>query len=293
MDPRIAQYIRDYSDKYTREALTQQLLDVGYTREAIDATWAAIEKEGRDDTAGQGFWGRFFLILVGINVAVIVLIGLGTGAFFAPERLGLLVIAAVALTIGALIAWGIVALVGPTRMGRTTAMVIGVAIPLVFALLIGGSCYALLASLGPPPSSGTLTLQVDPPLSLDATGPARCQASAQGDHYTVYTESAMDSSQGPVSVYVNAYPEGVGGQLIPTVNITLGDPERPDERFVDYQPGSSPSAGIELEPGSTAMSGSLTFEGFLPGEAFDEQGQPIDRFDADPISGTISWSCES
>jgi len=45
--------------------------------------------------------------------------------------------------------------------------------------------------------------------------------------------------------------------------------------------------------GSTDTSGSLTFEGFLPAEAFDEQGNPIDRSDADPISGTISWSCDS
>ena len=61
MDQRIADYIRDHRGTYTREALTQQLIDAGYTREAIDATWAALDTPDPDDTAGEGFWGRFFL----------------------------------------------------------------------------------------------------------------------------------------------------------------------------------------------------------------------------------------
>ena len=97
MDQRIADYIRDHRGTYTREALTQQLLDAGYTREAIDATWAALDTPDPDDTAGEGFWGRFFLVLIGINVAVLVLVGLGTGSFSSPERLGLLAILGVAL----------------------------------------------------------------------------------------------------------------------------------------------------------------------------------------------------
>ena len=117
MDQRIADYIRDHRGKYTREALTQQLLDAGYTREAIDATWAVLDTPDPDDTAGEGFWGRFFLVLIGINVAVLVLVGLGTGSFSSPERLGLLAILGVALGIGALIAWGVVALVGPIEDG--------------------------------------------------------------------------------------------------------------------------------------------------------------------------------
>ena len=86
MDQRIADYIRDHRGKYTREALTQQLIDSGYTREAIDATWAALDTPDPDDTAGEGFWGRFFMILVGINVAVIVLVGLGDRPVFSSDR---------------------------------------------------------------------------------------------------------------------------------------------------------------------------------------------------------------
>ena len=119
-----------------------------------------------------------------------------------------------------------------------------------------------------------------------------CQRPPEGESYfNVYTQSPMNSSQGPISVYINAFPEREGGEAVPMVGITIGNPEQ-NQNFVDYQPGSGPSAGIELDPASTPTVGSLTFEGFLPTQLFDEQGQPIDRFDADPISGTISWTCE-
>ncbi|HEX7196630.1 MAG TPA: hypothetical protein VF364_07320, partial [Candidatus Limnocylindria bacterium] len=131
MDPKIADFIRANRRTYTREAITQQLLDAGHERAAIDATWAMLDAPDPDQTAGEGFWGRFFLMLAGINLAVLLLVGLGTGALFAAERIGLLGVLAVALAIGALIAWGIVAATGPTKMGRTTATVVGAVIPLL------------------------------------------------------------------------------------------------------------------------------------------------------------------
>ena len=196
-----------------------------------------------------------------------------------------------------MISLGIVAVTGPARLGRGTAIAIGGIVPLIFTFLIAGSCYALISSIGtpaPPPLSGTLTVQIDPPMSLEATGAASCQPPPRGESYfNIYTTAPISSSEGPVNVYISAYAETPGGELVPTVSIGLGDPAQGSGAFVDYQPASGPSAGIELASGSTATSGSLTFDGFLPAEAFDEQGQPIDRNDADPISGTISWSCES
>ena len=148
--------------------------------------------------------------------------------------------------------------------------------------------------IAPPPLSGTLTVQIDPPMSLEATGAASCQPPPSGESsINVYTTAPISSSEGPVNVYIGVYPETTGGEPVPSVSISIGDPTQAGGQVVDYQPSTGPSAGIELEPGSSSTSGSLTFEGFLPAEAFDEQGQPIDRSDADPISGTITWSCES
>ena len=291
-DPRIADFINANRSRLTREAITQQLREAGYAQEAIDATWTVLDTPDADDEVGQGFWGRFWIYLIGINVAAFLLVGLVTRMI--PNAVYLAVILGIALAIGAFITLGVVSLIHPERLGRGAAIAIGAVVPLLFAFLIAGACYALVGSMGPlppPPLNGTLTLQVDPPLALEASGSVSCQQPPEGEaYYNVYTQSPMNSSHGPISVYINAFPERDGGEAVPMVGITIGSPEQ-IEGFVDYQPGSGPSAGIEVEPGSTPTVGSLTFEGFLPTEMVDQQGQPIDRFDADPISGIITWNC--
>jgi hypothetical protein len=278
MDQRIADYIRDHRGTYTREALTQQLLDAGYTREAIDATWAALDTPDPDDTAGEGFWGRFFLILVGINVAVIVLVGLGTGSLFAPERIGLLAILAVALAIGALIAWGIVALVGPTRMGRTTATVIGIVIPLVFALLIGGSCYALLSAFGPPPRAGTMDLQTDTQ-GLSGSGDATCFL------YSTDTFSMFGQLPGSpyTTVSVNADSAVAGGVAV-SVSLEPTSETEPSQSWSTYAGDHEISADIT----GGGLAGTVTFTDLQS----DLSGPEFEGSAPDPISGTITWNCD-
>jgi hypothetical protein len=292
-DPRIADFITAHRGRLTRKAITQQLRDAGYEQEAIDATWAVLDTPDPDDQVGDSFWGRFWIYLIGLNAAAFLVVGLATQ--IVPNETGLAAVLGVALAIGGVIALGLVAMIHPTRLRRSGAIAIGAVIPLIFAFLIAGSCYALIGIMGgpsPPPLAGTLTLHVDPPVSVEATGQASCQPSADGsDFYSVFTDAPMGAGQ--ISVFVSAYAVVDGGEAVPSVSILFGDPEQVGVTSFEYQPGSGPSAGIEMEPGSNATAGSATFEGFLPVEAFDEQGRPIDRFDADPISGTISWSCES
>ena len=282
MDQRIADYIRDHRGTYTREALIQQLLDAGYTREAIDATWAALDTPDPDDTAGEGFWGRFFLVVIGTNVAVLVLVGLGTGSFSSPERLGLLAILGVALGIGALIAWGVVALVGPSKMGRTTAMVIGFGIPLVFSLLIGGSCYALLTGLGPPPRSGTLELEVDAEPSLSQTGTARCIVYSEGA-FSVFGELPGTPY---VSVSVDNYPPTGGPATgnVETVAIYADQGAGTESRSWSTYAGPSELVS-EVEGGGS--SGTVTFND-LQSDLTGPEGPEVKALSVDPISGTIT-----
>lgn len=290
-DRRIADYISANRAKFTREAITEQLLEAGYERESIDATWTVLDTRDPDDVVGESFWGRFWIYLIGLNVVAFLLVGLATTMI--PNETGLAAILGIMLAIGAAIALGIVAVTRPTRLGRGAAIAIGGIVPFVFTFLIAGSCYALVESLGPiapPPLNGTLTLQIDPPMALEVSGPASCQPPPEGEAYfNVYPQEPLSSAQGPIYVYVSAFPEGPGGELIATVSISIGDPAQGP--VVDYV--SEGGSAVVLEPGSSATSGSVTFENFLPAEAFDEQGNPIDRSDADPISGTVSWSCES
>jgi hypothetical protein len=285
MDQRIADFIRDNRREYTREAITQQLIDAGYQREAIEATWAALDTPDPDDTAGEGFWGRFFLMLIGVNLAILVVVGLGTGSFASPERIGLIGVLAVALGIGALIAWGLVAAIGPSRMGRTSATVFGLGIPLVIALLIGGSCYALVSSLGPPPHSGTLELEVDAPSSFAGSGPGTCTVGQSGGGFSIFGQP----SETPfVTVFVDNYSPtgGIPSGVVESLSISIGGSEaEPPDSWSTYGVGAPE---LESEVSREGLEGRVTFTD-LPADA---AGPEFEGPTPEPISGTVTWNCD-
>jgi hypothetical protein len=295
MDPRIADFIRDNRQRYTREVIRQQLIDAGHDPAEIDATWAALDAPDPDATAGEGFWGRFALFLVGLNVAVFLLVFLATGMV---NSFVLAVVFAVALSIGALIAWALVAATGPAQMGRTTAVVIGGVIPLVFALLIGGSCYALAGAIPPPPppaASGVMELHINPPLSFDGSGRATCQPYSGGDGFSIYGESLGVIDGRMLTASFESFGTAVepdGGPApapAPGANANIN-------LYVYLQPSAEadpprdwfviPGTEVEIDPASDAFSGTVTFDGL---------GTPPDAGVGDSddvISGTLSWTCE-
>jgi hypothetical protein len=285
MDPRIADFIAKNQGKYTREAIRQQLIDAGHEPAAIDATWAALYSPDPDETsvAGEGFWPRFFLFLIGLNVAVFLFVALSTGML---ENLGggggaLAGVFAVALGIGALIAWGIVAAVGPARLGRTTAMVIGGVIPIIFALLVGGSCYALASAIGPPPLpsvAGEMELEIVAPFTHQATATATCNPSRNDTGFSVYGESVGQIEGDPVFVAVDSY-DMEPGNRITTITISVAGNEA---NARDWSTTSETRIGADAA--ADGSSGTVTFEGLGPGNLDPALG-------LEPISGTIRWSC--
>ena len=301
MDPRIADFIRANRRRYTREVIREQLIAAGHDPAEIDATWAALDAPDPDAVAGEGFWGRFGLFLVGLNVVVFLLVFLLTGMV---NSFVLAVVLGVALSVGALTAWAIVAATGPAQMGRTTAMVIGGVIPLVFALLIGGSCYAMVGAIGPPPPpprQGVMELEIEPPMSFSGSGAAFCQIQADALGFSIYAqEGSLGTIEGrPVHASVDSFsdvvgPEGgptpaqaPGGEVGSSVNVyvslfsrTESDPLR------DWSVG--PDTRFEVDAAPDGLSGTVTFEG-LQAVEFDA---PQPGADGDLISGTITWTCE-
>jgi hypothetical protein len=286
MDPRIADYIARNRGKYTREAIRQQLIDAGHDPADIDATWAILDTPDPDEAAlaGEGFWPRFFLFLIGLNVAVFLLVALSTGMLQALTSTGgvLAGVFAVALGIGALIAWAIVAAVGPAKLGRTTAIVIGGVIPIVFALLIGGSCYALAGSIPPPPVSGEMVVQIDE-VPFQGTGPATCQPSRGAIGYGVYSENLGRIEGRQVFVSVDSY-EAEPGDRVTNVSISA-QPTAEADPPLDWF--NSPDTRIQADVAVDGLSGMVTFEGLTPGI----HEPAASGTDADAISGTIRWSC--
>ena len=286
MDQRIADYIRKHRAKYTRDAIRQQLLDAGHAPADVDATWAALAERDPDETAGQGFWGRFTLILVGINVAVFLLVGLLTGLLGNLTQGGvILVVLAIALGITALIAWGIVAVTRPTQMGRTTALSIGIAIPLVMALLVGGACYAMIGAIGPPPRQGTLQIDVEAPANISGPITATCYV-GQGGGFSI-----SGQSEGSPSLYVSidTFSPRTGQTTEEVANVSISMiPVSGDDPGQTYS-NMNGTAELESEVTGEGIAGSVTFTD-LPSDVGGPEGPEGPA--TDPISGTITWSCE-
>ena len=301
MDPRIADFIRANRRKYTREVIREQLVKAGHDPADIDATWAALDAPDPDAVVGEGFWGRFWLFLIGLNVTVFLLVFLVTGMV---NSVVLAAVLGVALGIGALIAWGIVAATGPTQMGRTTAMVIGGLIPIVFALLIGGSCYALVGAIGPPPPpprEGVMELRIEPPLEFEGSGAAFCQVHETFPGFSIYPQQELGAINGrPVHASVDSFPAEGGPEGGPApAPVPGGEVPHNLNMYVSLQPRSesdppqewyiAPGSEVELDASPDGLSGTLTFEGLEPIE-FEPDG--ASGGDGGPISGTITWTCE-
>lgn len=291
MDPRIADYIRANRRRYTRDAIRQQLVEAGHAPDEIDATWAALDAPDPDATAGERFWPRFWLFVAAVNVAVFLLVGFGTGMFGAQGGGSvLLVILAIALGIGALISWGAVAATGPTKLGRGTALAIGAIIPLLFALLIGGSCYALVGTMGPPlpsPTGGSMELQIDPPLDFQGSGAATCQAFPQGTSFNVYADRLGTSAGRVVSVSIDGFVKQPGVPGTVGLYVLLNPQDGPAEPAASYV--SDIGASVTFDGPPDGLSGTISFENLAP----EPMERPPDEAVPEPISGTVTWTCDT
>jgi hypothetical protein len=288
MDPRIVDYIRDNRRRYTREAIFQQLIDAGYTPEAIQATWAALETPDPDATVGEGFWSRFWVYLIGANVVVFLGVVLLTGMLGSGGGPILAVILGIALAIGGLIAWAIVAATGPAKMGRGTALAVGAIIPLAFALLIGGSCYALVGGLGvggPAPLAGTMEITIAKPESFVGSGVASC--SSQPDSFGVFADEVGRLDGRPINVSIDVRTAEAGELLSPNLTIYLLS-DSPAQQEIGYT--SSANSRVVLDPAAGPSAGSLTFTDLEPVEPVDPSASP--PMEGGSISGSITWECQ-
>lgn len=296
MDPRIAGYIRQHRDRYTRDAIRQQLVEAGYDPPAIDATWAALETETRASgtTGSPRFW-RYFWVWVAATyvfafVVVVITAGLLTRGGMNPAGL----VYAVALGIALLAAWGIVAATRPAQRSRGTALAIGGVIPLVFALLVGGSCYGLIGTPPPPPRSGVMELHLEPPHAFDGSGAATCQANTGGTGFGVRAENVGMLGGSQVSVSIDAFggvpkapdtplPSGPFDQVSVYITVLSASGSEPEAGYSNVT-----GSGLQLDASAEGLVGTVTFRE-LSTVPVSVNGEPPGQ---DSVSGSISWHCE-
>lgn len=146
MNPEILDYIRANWARYTREALTKQLVDAGHDRAAVDEAWLAVVAEA-EAAAGPNPWPRFkrvFLLSGLVGLAAVFITWSTSGGMYANSGYPalatgvLLVFLLVPLAVGA-------AIVAIARNRVSPSVLFGMAIwvPLVLVGLSAGACVAI------------------------------------------------------------------------------------------------------------------------------------------------------
>ena len=289
MNPKIRRYLDDHGATYTPEALRKGLLDAGYDPAEVDAAlsgWNAAEAGGRDAQARRTF-GRWALLLhVGALVAVFVLVVALKGTTAISTALLGCAVLGVALVIG----WAISSLIGRALLPGTGAL-IALIVPAISAILLGGSCFALLASaIGTPPRQGTVDLEIDAPLAFEGSGAANCYIGGGLVGIEVSSSQPLGTLDGrEVTVYLSWYGDSAAPEPAPAPQTTVSvlfNPTNAADFPESYSAIFSSRFDADVAPGS--LSGTITFNGLAlePGEATPTTAPP------ETISGTVSWDCE-
>lgn len=140
MKPEIEAYLREHRSKYTTDALRQQLIAAGHDAAEVDAALReAGATRGEQLSESGGRRGRFWLWAIGLHVGALAVatVWILNGST-SQTYVG---IAVVVLGIVLLIGLGISGLIGRALLGR--GMGVAVVVPLISALLLGGSCMAI------------------------------------------------------------------------------------------------------------------------------------------------------
>lgn len=282
MNPEIERYLDEHGATYTPEALRKGLLEAGHDPDVIDSAireWQARRTGGigSDDVRTFGRWA--ILLHLGALVAtfVVLLFLKGVG------QAGVLLVGVGVLAVAMLIGWAISSMIGRALLGGGTT--IALIVPAISALLLGGSCFAMLNSvISAPPREGTLALEVSVPFSFDGSGAADCYV---GDGTVQVNSQDLGTLEGrAVSAYVSWYPDdpGAPGPAGGTqISISLGPNA---ERDMPVSWSMSPDTQLVVEASADGLIGTAEFEDLAPESEFPSSTDP------EPISGSVTWTCE-
>jgi hypothetical protein len=290
--PEIKRYLDENGARYTSEALRSALLQVGHDPAEVDAALQEWQSEHAGPFVGEESRGRFrrwtIWLHLGALIVVFVLVILLNGAqgsAVAPAA-----IAAGVLAVLLFLGWAISSLIGRALLPRT-GFAVALIVPLISALGLGGTCLAIMSGspLGrpPPPTvSGTMRLSIQPPMSFEGSGPATCQGTP-GVSRSVFAENLGSLEGAMVSVSLDSLDAPLASVTSQDVNLSITLSRGPDN------PGSqgwlrTPDTQLSLDAVANGLSGSIVFRDLAPVET----GDPNTPAGGQPISGSVSWTCE-
>ena len=166
MRPEIEAYLRENGARYTTKALRAQLLRGGYEAPEIDAALEETEAARAPQLASakalrSQFWGLAFVL----NLVVLVVVS-AVVSDNSPYAGATFLVLGIAMLIGL----GISGSIGSAFLtGR--GLLVALAVPAVAALILGGTCFAMMGGVGVTPpqltvTAGTMKLAIDAPLAF-------------------------------------------------------------------------------------------------------------------------------
>jgi hypothetical protein len=287
MRPEIEAYLRENGARYTTKALRARLLRSGFDAAEIDGALEETEAQRAPQLASakalrSQFWGLAFIVNLVVLVAVSAVVSDNSpyaGATF------------LVLGIAMLIGLGISGSIGTAFLtGR--GLLVALAVPAVAALILGGTCFAMMGGVGvtQPPVTvkvGTMELTIDAPLAFMGSGTAQCLDVGNGPE----VDSVHLGSLGDKAVQVVLRGSDVGGapsaqspQIAPQVGIEISifNSAGVGVYYSRPEPQDPPIQSHTAADGSQTA----TFDGLVK---LTDSTDP--NFGPDTISGTISWTC--
>jgi hypothetical protein len=296
MKPDIRRYFDEHGARYTHEALRQALLDAGHDPAEVDAALLEWNAQAADTESPANQRRRLWVFTLGVHAAVLLAITLLSLAIGSFAMLGGVAVGILALVL--LVGVGVSGAVGRAVLRRNTLM-IAMAVPVISAVLIGGSCLAFGGSLllqrpPPAPTTGTLELRILSPTEFHGSGVATCQGYRDKLGFSVFAENLGELQGGRVAIWIDASgpsnepasPAPFSGLWTQTSLTISSVPPGEHAEAIEYV--APPGSGVELRAALDGRSGTVDFRGLQPirsGEVSSPSG-------LEPISGTVTWRCD-
>lgn len=297
MKPEIEAYLREHGTTYTSDALRKSLIAAGHDPADVDAAireWESMRAGAASAAAaGKKDEGTYRNGAIGVHVGALVAAFLIVIILNGTDALGIAVIGAVVLAICLAVGLAFSYYIGRALLPRTGVMV-ALVVPVISAFALGGTCLAIMDGMIPTPATaGTVELQIEPPLSFEGSGAANCFVHPEAAGVSLSAENLGTLDGRVVSVSLDSFapaedpnapapaPEqGLDLSMYIALNST-SETELP----ISYAPIFS--SRMELDASPDRRFGTITFEGLAP-----EPTEGVDPTVREPISGTLTWTCE-
>jgi len=287
MDPEIKRYLDEHGATYTRDALRASLVAAGHDPAAVEAAlvqWEAAQTGSDAHAEKRRAFGRWS---IGLHVAALVAVFVLIVALKGTTAVGVALLGCAVLGVALLIGWVISYLIGRALLPGT-GVIAALVVPAISALLLGGTCFALLSSaIGTPPRQGTVHLVILAPQAFDGSGAASCYVGGGSAGVQVNSQSLGTLDGKRVSVSVGWYrddPNNPAPGSSTSISVFLdatGEAEGPVFFSVIF------SSKLQVDAPPDGLTGTMRFEG-LAAVSKGAPGQPS----PDVMSGSVSWDCE-